>query len=163
MYGQTKAAGDAVVATLPRHYLLRTSWVIGDGPNFVRTMASLADRGVEPRVVADQHGRLTFTDEIVRAIRHLLDSGAPFGTYNLSNGGPVLTWADIAKTVYAARGRSEAMVTPVSTEDYAAGKQLAPRPRNSALDLTKISATGFVPRPAADRLAEYLAALPASP
>ena len=31
VYGQTKAAGDAVIATLDRHYVVRTSWVIGDG------------------------------------------------------------------------------------------------------------------------------------
>ena len=48
VYGQTKAAADAVVQTLPRHYLLRTSWLIGDGHNFVRTMAGLADRGISP-------------------------------------------------------------------------------------------------------------------
>ena len=74
MYGQTKAAGDAVVATVPRHYIVRTSWVIGDGRNFVRTMASLAERGVDPAVVDDQIGRLTFTSEIARGIRHLVRS-----------------------------------------------------------------------------------------
>ncbi|KEP73911.1 dTDP-4-dehydrorhamnose reductase, partial [Microbacterium sp. SUBG005] len=61
VYGQTKAAGDALVSVVPRHYIVRTSWVIGDGNNFVRTMASLAERGIDPRVVDDQVGRLTFT------------------------------------------------------------------------------------------------------
>lgn len=159
VYGQTKAAGDAVVATLPRHYLLRTSWVIGDGKNFVATMASLADRGIAPSVVADQFGRLTFTDEIVAAVDHLLAVGAPYGTYNVSNGGPVTSWADIAKDVYAARGKDPALVTEVSAEEYGRGKELAPRPRHSALDLAKITATGFAPRPARDRLAPYLAEL----
>ena len=76
VYGQTKAAGDALVATVPRHYIVRTSWVIGDGANFVRTMASLAERGIDPKVVDDQIGRLTFTDDLARGIRHLLDGGA---------------------------------------------------------------------------------------
>ena len=66
VYGQTKAAGDVVVATVPRHYIVRTSWVIGEGKNFVRTMASLAERGIDPSVVDDQIGRLTFTDDIAR-------------------------------------------------------------------------------------------------
>ena len=87
VYAQTKAAGDIAVATAPRHYLLRTSWVIGDGNNFVRTMKTLADNGVSPSVVGDQTGRLTFTAELSRATRHLLDAGAEHGTYNLSNGG----------------------------------------------------------------------------
>ncbi len=156
VYGQTKAAGDALVSALARHYIVRTSWVIGDGKNFVRTMAALADRGVAPQVVDDQFGRLTFTDEITRAVRHLVDTGADAGTYNVSNSGPVQTWADIARTVYAARGRPESMITPVSTEAYGSGKALAPRPRHSALDLGKIRSTGYEPQPAADRLARYL-------
>ena len=76
VYAQSKAAGDVAVATAPRHYLLRTSWVIGEGNNFVRTMQRLAGNGVSPSVVSDQVGRLTFTDELVRATRHLLESGA---------------------------------------------------------------------------------------
>ncbi len=160
VYGQTKAAGDAVVATVPRHYLLRTSWVIGDGKNFVATMASLADRGIAPSVVADQFGRLTFTDEIVAAIDHLLAADAPYGTYNVSNGGPVTSWAEVAKAVYAGRGQDPAAIAEVTAEVYGRGKDLAPRPRHSALDLTKITATGFVSRPAADRLAAYLRDLP---
>jgi len=105
VYGQTKAAGDALVATLDRHYLLRTSWVIGNGPNFVQTMVALADRGVEPGVVDDQYGRLTFADEIVRAVRHLFAVGAPYGTYNVTNAGPPMTWAEIAAVVFEGRGR----------------------------------------------------------
>jgi dTDP-4-dehydrorhamnose 3,5-epimerase len=159
VYGQTKAAGDAVVSTVPRHYLLRTSWVIGEGKNFVATMASLADAGVAPSVVADQFGRLTFTDEIVAAIDHLLAADAPYGTYNVTNGGPVVSWAEVAKAVYAGRGQDPAAVTEVTAEAYGRGKDLAPRPQHSALDLTKITATGFVSRPAADRLTAYLSAL----
>lgn len=157
VYGQTKAAGDALVATLPRHLLLRTSWVVGDGANFVATMARLADRGVEPTVVDDQHGRLTFTGEIVRALSHLLAVGAPFGTYNVSNGGPVQTWADIAREVFALRGQPADAVTPVSAAAYGEGKQLAPRPQHSALDLSRLEATGFVPEEASVALARYLA------
>ena len=71
VYAQSKAAGDLAVGTTPRHYLLRTSWVIGDGHNFVRTMASLAEKGVSPSVVDDQVGRLTFAGELSRATRHL--------------------------------------------------------------------------------------------
>ena len=73
VYAQTKAAGDVAVATAPRHYVLRTSWVIGAGKNFVRTMQQLAADGVSPKVVDDQVGRLTFTEELSRATRHLLD------------------------------------------------------------------------------------------
>ncbi|MDA8437736.1 MAG: sugar nucleotide-binding protein [Propionibacterium sp.] len=159
VYGQTKAAGDALVATLDRHYIVRTSWVIGEGHNFVRTMAALADRGVSPRVVDDQVGRLTFATDLAAGIVHLLGSRAPFGTYNLTNSGSVMSWADIAKQVFALRGRDAGDVIPVSTDDYAQGRAMAPRPAHSTLSLDRITDTGFTPRDAAARLRDHVAAI----
>ena len=158
VYGQTKAAGDALVATVPRHYIVRTSWVIGEGGNFVRTMASLAERGIDPKVVDDQVGRLTFTDDIARGIRHLVESAAPFGVYNLTGAGEPASWADVARQVFGLTGHDPARVTPVSTEDYFRGATapVAPRPRNSVLDTAKIEGAGFAPADAAQSLAAYL-------
>jgi dTDP-4-dehydrorhamnose 3,5-epimerase len=147
VYGQTKAAGDAAVATTERHYIVRTSWVVGEGDNFVRTMASLAARGVDPLVVDDQFGRLTPASELARGIRHLLDVEAAFGTYNLTGGGEAMTWAEIARRVFAATGHDASRVRAISTSEYfaEAAIPIAPRPRNSVLDLAKIQATGFAP------------------
>ena len=156
VYGQSKAAGDMVVSTLPKHYLLRTTWVVGDGNNFVRTMARLADAGVSPQVVDDQLGRPTFTDELARAVRHLLEQRPAYGTYNVTCSGEVISWADLARAVFELRGRSTEDVTPVSTAAYAEGKDLALRPMRSALSLARIEATGFVPGPWPDELRRYL-------
>ncbi|MCL2796102.1 MAG: bifunctional dTDP-4-dehydrorhamnose 3,5-epimerase family protein/NAD(P)-dependent oxidoreductase [Microbacteriaceae bacterium] len=156
VYGQTKAAGDAIVATVPRHYIVRTSWVIGDGSNFVRTMAGLAERGVAPSVVDDQVGRLSFTVDIAAGIRHLLDTAAPFGVYNLTGSGEPASWAAIAQRVFALTGHDPAAVTGVSTAEYFSGKPAAPRPLNSVLPLDKIEATGFTPRDHLVALEDYL-------
>ena len=158
VYGQTKAAGDALVAGLDRQYLVRTSWLIGDGANFVRTMARLAEEGAEPAVVNDQYGRLTFARELARGIAHLLEVDAPDGTYNLTNAGPAMTWADIAREVFAARGRDPRAVRDISTEAYGRGKLVAPRPRHSVLKLDKLVSTGFEPADTAGDLKAYLAA-----
>lgn len=159
VYGQSKAAGDAAVSTCDRHYLIRTTWVVGDGNNFVSTMSNLADRGVSPRVVSDQFGRLTFTDELAAGISHLLTTEAPFGTYNLSNSGPVQSWADIAADIFELKGRNRAEITPVSSESYFGNTAMAPRPRHSTLDLSRIIAAGFEPTTAADRLASFIRSL----
>lgn len=156
VYAQSKAAGDLAVSVAPRHYVVRTSWLIGDGANFVRTMQRLASDGVSPSVVDDQFGRLTFTDELVRAILHLVESEAPFGTYHVSNGGDVATWADVAARVFQLSGRSLDDVTRVTTEEYYAGKSLAPRPRHSAFDLGKLRAAGFDPEDQLVALERYL-------
>jgi dTDP-4-dehydrorhamnose 3,5-epimerase len=159
VYGQSKAAGDALVSTLTDHFVIRTSWVVGEGHNFLATMASLADRGVAPSVIDDQRGRLSFADDLARAAVHLTDSGAAAGTYNVTCSGEPVTWADVATMVFEARGRGASEVTRVSTEQYAAGKELAPRPRNSTLDLDKITRTGFVPRDVRAAVSAYLGGL----
>ncbi|HXH77240.1 bifunctional dTDP-4-dehydrorhamnose 3,5-epimerase family protein/NAD(P)-dependent oxidoreductase [Nocardioides sp.] len=163
VYAQSKAAGDIAAGTAPRHYVVRTSWVIGEGKNFVRTMASLAANGVSPSVVSDQVGRLTFASELSRATKHLIDTGAPFGVYNVSNAGPVMSWAEIAREVFTRSGRSAADVSETTTAEYAAGvldkgSPFAPRPLKSGMSMTKIRATGFEPEDALSALDRYLAA-----
>ena len=147
VYGRSKADGDAHATRVERHYLVRTTWVVGEGRNFVATMADLADRGVSPSVVDDQIGRLTAAADLAAGIRHLVATGAPYGTYNLTGDGEPASWADVAALVFAARGRRSDDVRPVSTAEYYAGMTgVAPRPLNSVLDLTKIKAAGFQPR-----------------
>ena len=166
VYGQSKAAGDLAVAGCPAHFVLRSSWVIGDGRNFVRTMWGLSDRVAAGElgrvsVVDDQEGRLTFADQIAAAIFHLLDSRALYGTYDCTGSGAVRTWADIARATFdAANGNGDAVI-PVSTAEYYANANgpVAPRPTHSALDLSKLEATGFLPRDWEDELSEYLGKL----
>lgn len=174
VYGQTKAAGDLAVAGCPRHYIVRSSWVIGEGRNFVRTMKGLSDRVADPQdsleqvtVVDDQLGRLTFTRDMAEGILWLLgyregdvepSSPAPHGAYNLTGSGPVESWAQIAARVFdLANGNGERVVS-VSTAEYYAGAEgpVAPRPVHSALDLVKIGAVGYVPRDWEPELRELL-------
>jgi dTDP-4-dehydrorhamnose 3,5-epimerase/reductase len=157
VYGQSKAAGDIAAALAQKHYILRTSWVIGEGNNFVKTMKSLADKGVKPSVVDDQIGRLTFTKTLADGIKHLVDTKAPYGTYNLTNEGDSVSWADIAKLTYEKSGASADDVTGVTTEDYYAGKEnISPRPLQSTMDLTKIKSTGFQPTDWRTELDNYM-------
>src|SRR6185436_14057478 len=132
-----------VASLVPRHYILRTSWVIGEGKNFVRTMLELGAKGIAPTVVSDQIGRLTFTTELVRVISHFLEATPPYGTYNVSNGGEPANWADITREIFKQAGHN-LLVTNTTTAEYFADKpEVAPRPLQSTLDLAKLEATGF--------------------
>ena len=156
VYGQSKAAGDIAAALTPKHYVLRTSWVIGEGANFVRTMMSLAEKNISPSVVDDQIGRLTFTKELVRAVDHLVSNNCDYGTYNLTNSGESASWADITKLIFKTIN-SSCTVTGVSTAQYYKGKTgIAPRPLNSMMSLSKIEATGFSANDWQTELTEYI-------
>jgi len=160
VYGQTKAAADIVVSQVPKHYILRTSWVVGDGHNFIKTMKNLADMRIDPKVVNDQFGRLTFTSELVRAIDHLLSNNAVSGTYNVSNSGEIKSWADIAADTFEIAGHDRSRVKYISTDEYKADKQpFAPRPTNSDLDLSKLHKTGFKSQDYKPLMKEYILSL----
>ena len=157
VYAQSKAAGDIAVGLASKHYILRSSWVVGDGPNFVRTMLGLGAKGRAPTVVADQVGRLTFTTELVKAIDYLLVTQAAYGTYNASNVGEPASWADITRAIFKTAGYDLA-VTDTTTQEYFAGKTgIAPRPLKSTLALDKLEATGFRPNDWHEDLANYIA------
>ena len=150
VYGQSKAAGDIAVAGCPRRYIMRSSWVIGEGKNFVKTMCALSDKVAagdleRVTVVDDQLGRLTFTRDMAEAIFHVLETRAPYGTYDCTGSGSVKSWADIARACFDAKNGNGDKVVPVSTADYYASAEgpIAPRPRFSALDLTKLEGAGF--------------------
>ena len=157
VYGASKAAGEAATAACPRHYLVRTSWVFGDGGNFMATMARLAREDASPQVVSDQRGRPTWAEDLARGIVHLLDSGAEYGVYNITSGGDTASRDEIAMAVFIACGGDPSSVHPVTTAQYqeAFGPE-APRPAKSTLALDKIEATGFKPTNWRAALAMYL-------
>ena len=157
VYGASKAAGDLVAVQYPKSYIFRTSWVIGDGNNFVRIMANLAQKGVNPAVVDDQFGRLTFSDTLAEAIHFALTKNIEFGTYNLTNSGDVVSWFDLARDVFKLSGADPERISPTSTEEYFKDKDIfSPRPKNSELSLAKIEASGFKPADWRVKLKEYL-------
>ncbi len=158
VYAQSKAAGDIAIGVTPRHYILRTSWLIGDGPNFVRTMMNLAAKNISPKVVDDQIGRLTFTHTLVDAIEALLKSKAGYGIYNLSNDGEPASWAEVTRTIFKQLGRDDLTVTPITTEEYFRDKPTsAPRPLQDYYDLGKIKAAGVKLPDWRDELKSYVA------
>lgn len=157
VYGASKAAGDIAVRMAPKHYIVRTSWVIGDGKNFVRTMMGLAEKNISPTVVHDQIGRLTFTAELVRAIDHLLTNGAPYGVYNATNDGPSASWAEITRQVFNMLGRVDLHVSKTTTAEYFVGKShIAPRPLQSTLGMHKLHGTGFESSDWREDLKQYI-------
>lgn len=157
VYGQTKAASELIASSVPKHYILRTTWVVGDGHNFPKTMKRLADMRINPKVVNDQFGRLTFASDIARATKFFLDNKVAYGLYNVTNEGPVKSWYEIAADVFEYAGYDRSRVQPISTEEYAASKPgFAPRPLNSDMDLSKLRQTGFVPSDYTEMLKEYV-------
>jgi len=78
-YGSSKLLGEKrLQAHAPQRWLiLRTAWLYGrNGPCFPRTMVNVARQGKPLKVVSDQTGSPTLTDDLAEATLDLLDRGA---------------------------------------------------------------------------------------
>lgn len=143
VYGRTKLLGDFGAMKNPRHYILRTSWVYGSGKNFVDSMKAAALAGRELQVVDDQFGRPTSAKDLATAAVSLVNLKAPFGIYNFTGSGEVISWFELARYVYEVSGSDPHLVQPTSTEVFARGRApFAPRPTFTGLDLAKIQSFG---------------------
>lgn len=128
-YGRTKLEGERFVQTeCPKHYILRTAWLYGDGNNFVRTMLKLSETNSIVRVVHDQIGSPTSTDDLSNAILELMGSGE-YGLYHATCEGSC-SWYDFAVRIFSESGIST-VVQPVTTEEF---PRPAPRPKWSVLE-----------------------------
>ncbi len=158
-YGRTKLEGEQRVRDASDEFLVvRTSWVFGDGRNFIAAILDQArlrrdGRASGPlRVVDDQRGRPTYAVDLARGIRELLEGGAR-GLFHLANEG-VATWWDLARLVLDEADFSDLAVDRIRTDDL---KVDAPRPAWSVLDSSKAQAQGVCLRGWSDAVRAYLA------
>ncbi len=134
VYGRTKSEGEEFVKrALNDYFIIRISWVFGvNGRNFVKTMLSLADKGLkELNVVSDQIGSPTYTYDLSKLMCDMMVTDK-FGVYHATNEG-YCSWADFAEYIFKV-ANIKMKVNHVTTEEY---KKLAPnqadRPFNSRL------------------------------
>lgn len=152
VYGESKYAGELNTKLNPDHLIVRTQWLYGrHGKNFVETMLRLGAEKQEIGVVDDQTGSPTWTVDLARAIKALIESDC-HGIYHAANSG-FCTWNEFARSIFSGAGMT-ITVKPITTEELG---RPAPRPLYSTLDCDKLrSDTGFVLPPWQEALHNYL-------
>lgn len=133
-YGRSKLAGERAVLAAGPNLVVRTSWVFGEGQNFLRAIRAADRAGRELRVVDDQWGRPTWARDLARALAGLAVADGPSGIVHFAGDGEPCTWADLAEL---AVGRP---VRRISTDEWGAP---APRPRRAVLALDRARRMGL--------------------
>lgn len=152
VYGKSKLWGEKLIEQVGGDYfILRTSWLYGDGQNFVRTMLKLADQRDKLTVVADQYGTPTYTKDLVWVIEKLIQTEY-YGIYHASNNGSC-TWYEFARKIFELAGKT-VYVQPVSTDEY---PTKAKRPRYSVMENKMLKLRGLdIMRPWEEALHDYI-------
>jgi dTDP-4-dehydrorhamnose reductase len=157
-YGRTKLDGERrVLEASPSFLVVRTSWVFGEGRNFIAAVLAQArarrtgEAEGPLRVVDDQHGRPTYAVDLAEGLRALVEHDAR-GLYHLANGG-VATWWNLARAALDEAGYSDLAIERISTADL---DLAAPRPAWSVLDCSKAESIGVKLRSWQEAVSAYL-------
>jgi dTDP-4-dehydrorhamnose reductase len=157
VYGASKLAGEqALAVTGAAHVVFRTSWVYGaTGKNFLLTILKLAREREELKVVGDQFGAPTWSEDLARLTLHTMDKAEAVsaeracslteavrglgGVYHACDAGET-TWFGFAEEFLRIAHKAEpeqrfARLVPIATAEYPTP---ARRPRNSRMDCGRL-------------------------
>lgn len=157
-YGRSKQLGEKEILKLSgrglKWYLIRPQKLFGSQgsstmskPNFFDVMLKIASEGKEPNVVNEEESPFTYTPDLARTTRELVESDKGYGIYHISNTFPA-TWYKAARELFKIAGVN-VKVHPVSSDKF---PRPAKRPKYSTLLNTKLPPL----RDWRDALREYL-------
>jgi dTDP-4-dehydrorhamnose reductase len=158
IYGKSKAAGEQAIEDTfknspaqsnGQYAIFRTSWVYGDGGNFIRTILRLAKERDSLNVISDQHGVPTSAEWLASVSLDLAlrEDGQirrfPSGVYHAVPSGQT-TWHGLATLAVQVAGEAGASlkvkpgsIKPILAVEYPLP---APRPMNSRMASNRLQA-----------------------
>jgi dTDP-4-dehydrorhamnose reductase len=157
VYGISKLAGEYLIASnTDRYFVVRVCGLYGiagssgKGGNFVENMLKKALAGEAVRVVEDQVLTPTYTVDLAKAVRQLIQT-EKFGLYHLSSEGQC-SWYDFTRYIFEAAG-VKAKLTGCKTADFPSPVK---RPAYSVLSKAKLRKLGLSIPTWQDALPRYL-------
>src|SRR5665213_2317896 len=123
----------------PRH-LHRRAQLALEGQTLVQKVLQQAERGAATRMVGDIVFAPSYTPDVARAMRDLIDLEA-FGTHHVTNAG-VCSWYDFVARAFAKAGLAGAGLERIG---YAELGNPTRRPMCSPLENTTFAAAGIAP------------------
>lgn len=147
VYGITKWQGEEFVRQVPKHFILRTSWVFSsEGHSFLMSIFKLAQEKNSLNMVDDQWGSPTSAETLSKAIQIIIqyldqkNNSDAYGTYHVTSDGET-NWylyarkiLDTLKSFKVELKLKKYNLNPISSDQY---PRNATRPKNSKLNTEK--------------------------
>jgi len=144
-YGRSKLLGEQEIIKLSgkglKWYLVRPSKLFGPKgnsdlvkPSFFDIMLKLGKEKDELKVVDEETSCFTFTIDLAKATKELVESDKGYGIYHITNSSPA-TWYGAVKELFDMAGITNVKVIPVKGDEF---PRPARRPKYSILLSTKL-------------------------
>lgn len=152
VYGKTKLAGEQYVKEFTQqHFIIRSTWVYGEGDNFVLNFLKMIETGEVVSVATDHFGSPTNANELAKFILHLIHT-SEYGTYHATNKGVCSRYHFAKEILHIAKKQGKIKAVPKDESDF-----LTVRPANAVLENFILSLTDIYDFPDwKQSLAQYL-------
>jgi dTDP-4-dehydrorhamnose reductase len=155
VYGESKYLGEKlIIENSKKYYIVRLSRLFGklgksdkSKKNFIDIMLQTPKEVQELEVGDSLTSKFTYTKDLAKAVKKLIEENYPFGTYHLTNEG-ACTFYDFAKEIFKL-SNIDVKVIPVDSNKFSRPAKI---PKNSPLKNTKFPKL----RHWKDALEEYL-------
>lgn len=128
VYGRSKRAGENYVKEFThKHFIIRSTWVYGEGKNFVNALLQTAETETEAAIPTDQFGSPTSAKDLARIILHLIRTNE-YGTYHATCRGKCSRY-EFAEEILKLSGKKLKLIPAL-----AADVPTAARPAYAVLD-----------------------------
>ena len=128
VYGRSKRAGENYVKEFThKHFIIRSTWVYGEGKNFVNALLQTAETETEAAIPTDQFGSPTSAKDLARIILHLIRTNE-YGTYHATCKGKCSRY-EFAEEILKLSGKKLKLIPAL-----AADVPTAARPAYAVLD-----------------------------
>lgn len=144
-YGLSKVSGEIEIQRLAnknlKYYIIRTSKLFGpkgksgySKENFFDLMLKISQEKKTIDVVGEELSCFTYTPDLAKKTREILENKKDFGFYHVRNNDPAI-WYDAARELFRLK-KTGVKVRPVSSDKF---PRPARRPKYSVLANTKLS------------------------
>lgn len=138
VYGKSKYAGESYVKEFcSKHFIVRSTWVYGEGDNFITDFLKKVEQGERIRISGKQYGTPTSAEKLAEFIMQLIKTNE-YGTYHATNKG-VCSRLEFAQMILKILGK-DADLSRVSADESDFQKKL---PVNSVLENFVLDITGI--------------------
>lgn len=112
-YGYSKWVGEqAIRDLLPRHYIVRTSWLFAHGgDNFLQRVVNMAEQRTPIAVVTNEVAAPTYAEDCAEAISRLVETER-YGIYHLVNEGSANRYT-FARHILDCAGYADVLIQPI--------------------------------------------------